>query len=166
MKNYMFNHLPRFKYLVLEISPDMFWRSADESWNPVLENAVGYAYDANHNFWTDSIPDGFMEAVKDAPKPISVLMHPYDFENFLLPSTSWYGPDVLADTTSMSFDDHVTKGDWLEVTIGEGNVRQTDVRIRDEHGERDALACRTVASVVKEVTIPAETGGRICPCTG
>ena len=51
LKNYMFNHLPHFKYLVLEISPDMFWRSADESWNPVLENAVGYAYDANHGFW-------------------------------------------------------------------------------------------------------------------
>jgi Uncharacterized conserved protein len=107
LKNYMFNHLPHFKYLVLEISPDMFWRSADESWNPVLENAVGYAYDANHGFWVDSIPDGFLEAVKDAPKPISVLMHPYDFENFLLPSTSWYIPDVAADTVAMKLSDAI-----------------------------------------------------------
>ena len=107
LENYMFNHVPHLKYLVLEISPDMFWRTADESWNPVLENAAGYAYDANHEFWKDSIPQGFMEAVKDAPKPISVLMHPYDFENFLLPATSWYLPDVNVDTTAMFMSDAI-----------------------------------------------------------
>jgi uncharacterized protein (TIGR02171 family) len=107
LKNYMFNHLPHLKYLVLEISPDMFWRTADESWNPVVNTAVGYAYDANHGFWVDSIPDGFIEAVKDAPKPIFVLMHPYDFENFLLPSTSWYTPDVAVDTMGMNLDDAI-----------------------------------------------------------
>ena len=107
LKNYIFNHVPHLKYLVLEISPDMFWRIADESWNPVLENASGYAYDANHDFWKDSIPSGFIEAVKDAPKPISVLMHSYDFENFLLPATSWYSPDVNADTTAMFMSDAI-----------------------------------------------------------
>ena len=44
---------------------------------------------------------------------------------------------------------------------GNGTCGKCRVRIRDEHGERDALACRTVASGVKEITIPAETGGRI-----
>lgn len=107
LKNYVFNHAPNLKYVVLEISPDMFWRSADETWNPVLEMAAGYAYDAHHDFWVDGIPDGFIEAVKDAPKPISVLKHPYDFENFLLPTSSWMTPDVVVDTNAMSLDDAI-----------------------------------------------------------
>lgn len=107
LKNYVFNHVPNLKYALVEISPDMFWRSANDSWTPVLNTAVGYEYDANHNFWVDSIPEGFIEAVKDAPKPISVLMHPYDFENFLLPATSWYTPDVVADTNAMSLEEEI-----------------------------------------------------------
>ena len=126
LKNYMFNHLPHLKYLVLEISPDMFWRTADDSWNPVLANGVGYAYDANHNFWKDSIPSGFIEAVKDAPKPISVLMHPYDFENFLLPVSAWYTPDVNVDTTTMSLEDPV-----VDVAM---NVFESIVDMCKEHG--------------------------------
>lgn len=105
LKNYILNHLPQLKFLVLEISPDMFWARVESSWAPVVNTAVGYAYDANHDFWVDSVPDGFLEAVKDAPKPISVLMHPYDFENFLLPSTSWYTPDVVVDTSAMLLSD-------------------------------------------------------------
>ena len=107
LKNYVLNHVPNLKYVVLEVSPDMFWRSPDDTWNPVLEMAAGYAYDAHHGFWVDSIPDGFIEAVKDAPKPISVLKHPYDFENFLLPTSVWSTPDVVVDTNSMSLEDSI-----------------------------------------------------------
>ena len=107
LRNYLFNHVSHFKYLVLEISPDMFWRTEDASWNRIINTAVGYAYDARHNFWKDSVPEGFIEAVKDAPKPISVLMHPYDLENFLLPVNAWLSPTVDSDTTLKSLDDDI-----------------------------------------------------------
>lgn len=109
LENYVFNHIPQLEYLVLEISPDMFWRTAEDSWSRIVNTAAGYAYDANHGFWKDSVPDGLIDAVKDAPKPISVLVHPYDFENFLLPSHAWYKPDVDVDTAKMSLDDDVVR---------------------------------------------------------
>lgn len=105
LKNYVLNHVKNLKYLVLEIAPSMFWNREEASWGPVVNTAVGYAYDADHDFWVDGVPDGFIEAVKDAPKPISVLMHPYDLENFLLPSVSWSTPDVVVDTMAMQLSD-------------------------------------------------------------
>ena len=107
LKNYVLRHAPNLKYVVLEISPDMFWHLPENFWNRIVYGAVGYAYDANHGFWEEGVPEGFVEAVKDAPKPISVLMHPYDFENFLLPSGSWNRPVVESDTTAMRLDDAV-----------------------------------------------------------
>lgn len=109
LKNYVINHVKKLKYVVLEVSPDMFWHSSEDYFSPILNNTFGYTYDENHDFWKDGVPDGFVEIVKDVPKPVSVLLHPYDFETFLLPSTSWDSPLVVEDTTAMSLDDEIVK---------------------------------------------------------
>ncbi len=95
--NYLLIHSPNIKYLVMELAPDMFFRSAGEHWIPTYVANVGYQYDAHHGFWKNGVPDGFIEAVEDAPTYVNKEALPYD-EDFMFPSKSWGSAELLADS--------------------------------------------------------------------
>lgn len=100
-KNYILNHLKKLKILVIEMSPDMLWFGRERSWGPIFDGVPGYKFDENHSFWVDGMPETFLGNVEDCPKPQSALQHPYNLDDFLLPSRGWGDHDVLGDTTSM-----------------------------------------------------------------
>ena len=98
--NYVMNHLKNLKVLVLELAPDFFWYDGYSVWIDVVYNLVpGFKYDENHNFWVDGLPEHFLDALKDVPRPETALQHPYNLDDFLLPSVEW-GPAVfIRDST-------------------------------------------------------------------
>lgn len=112
--NYVMNHLKNLKVLVLEMSPDFLWYDGLSTWyNIVYTKVPGFKYDADHNFWIDGLPEHFVDALKETPRPETALQHPYNLDDFLLPSEEW-GPAVfLADSTLRNFEDPIYKQNLL-----------------------------------------------------
>ncbi len=105
---YVMNHLKNLKVLVLELSPDFLWYDGFGTWWNVIYNKVpGFKYDENHDFWVDGLPEHFVDAVKQTPRPETALLHPYDLEDFLLPAISWGYPVTLRDSAEAKFGDPV-----------------------------------------------------------
>ena len=111
-KNYILQHVPNLKTLVIEMSPDLLWYDRSTSWGPIIDGVPGFKYDEDHSFWKDGVPEGFLSLVSECPKPESVLQHPYNLEDFLLPTMGWYGIDVFRDTTALSTLDENYKYDF------------------------------------------------------
>ncbi|MBO7413153.1 MAG: TIGR02171 family protein [Fibrobacter sp.] len=65
IKNYALNHSEHLKAIAISIDLDA-WRGDENHLSLVLDYAMGYAYDANHSFWKDSIPTGFVNLVENA----------------------------------------------------------------------------------------------------
>ena len=76
-KNYVLNHKKKIKFIVVEVTPNAFWRIPEQDWNDIYSTNIGLHYDENHNFWTDSIPDGFVDAVIDGPTLTNKAILPY-----------------------------------------------------------------------------------------
>ena len=109
-KNYVLNHLKNLKVIVLEMSPDFLWYDGYGTWqNAIYDKVPGFKYDENHNFWVDGLPEHFIDAVKVTPRPETALMHPYDLEDFLLPSVHWGDPFIQNDTNLFKTNDPVYK---------------------------------------------------------
>lgn len=104
-KNYILNHLENLKVLVIEMSPDLLWYDRGTSWGPIIDGVPGFKFDEDHSFWVDGVSQEFLEAVAECPKPQSALQHPYNLDDFLLPSRGWDNYDVLRDTTLMLTSD-------------------------------------------------------------
>lgn len=104
INNYIFNHVKNLKYFVLELAPDMFFRTFNYHWPPTYEMNPGYAYDEKHDFWVDGVPEGFIEAVESCPSIEDRSLFAYD-EDYLLPSKSWGKAEISMD--SLFFKDNV-----------------------------------------------------------
>ena len=61
--NYVVPHAKKLKYLILEISFELMRNDKSARMQSVFEQASGYFYDRNHNFWKDGVPENFMQAV-------------------------------------------------------------------------------------------------------
>ena len=68
VENYMLNHLENLKAIVLSLDMDN-WNGLENHLWYVLAAGPGYQYDANHGFWKDGIPKGFIEAVQNSYPP-------------------------------------------------------------------------------------------------
>ena len=98
--NYLLNHLEHLKAIAISIDLD-FWRGVEDHLGLVLSSGVGYAYDANHSFWKNGVPVGFVEAVENAyPAPSEVLNQFSDRGGTFFAGRSWDadGLDVLRDS--------------------------------------------------------------------
>ncbi len=95
--NYVFNHAKKLKFFILELAPDMFFRTVDYHWIPTYENNPGFPYDEKHNFWKDGVPEGFVDAVESAPRIEDRSRFVYDQE-YQLPPKSWGPADILMDS--------------------------------------------------------------------
>ncbi|MBO4829744.1 MAG: TIGR02171 family protein [Fibrobacter sp.] len=107
-KNYILKHLKKLKVLVLELSPDLFWADAYATWIDVIYNKVpGYMYDENHDFWVDSLPEHFLDVVKETPRPESALQLLYTLEDFSLPTGNWAAAVCIRDSNVLTYDSPV-----------------------------------------------------------
>ncbi len=64
-ENYGLNHLKKLKFIVVSIDIDL-WQSSTEFTELIITNQEGFVYDQNHGFWVTGLPDGFLDAVKEA----------------------------------------------------------------------------------------------------
>ena len=98
--NYLLNHSERLKAIAVSIDID-FWRGREDHLEHVRLAGVGYDYDANHSFWKDGAPAGFVEAVENAyPAPVEESVRFTDRGGLTIPVRSWDadGVDVLYDS--------------------------------------------------------------------
>ena len=108
--NYVMNHLKNLKVLVVEMSPDFLWYDGISTWYGIVYDKVpGFQYDANHDFWVDGLPEHFVDALKDAPRPETALMHPYNLDDFLLPPGVWGDPIFIVDSVHQDYDSRFYK---------------------------------------------------------
>ena len=61
VNNYLYVHMPKLKYLVLSIDPDMWlYDSPARDINLIVKKSKGFAYDKNHDYWIDGVDDFFV----------------------------------------------------------------------------------------------------------
>ena len=109
VKNYALNHLKNLKAIAVSIDLDG-WRGNENHLGLVLSSGVGYAYDANHDFWKDGLPAGFIEAVENgfpAEEEEVVNFSPRGGLQPLSNGWTFNGIEILADSvfkeTEMSY---------------------------------------------------------------
>ncbi len=113
--NYVLNHIKKLKFIVIEITPNIFWRVPAQDWHDIYSTNIGLHYDENHNFWKDNIPDGFIDAVIDAPTLANKSGLLYR-EDFTLASRSWKHVIISHDSTDMQYDNVLMKNNFLRFT--------------------------------------------------
>ena len=69
IENYVMNHLDEIKAIVLSLDFDN-WHGIEDHLGYLLSAAPGFMYDANHGFWKDGVPKGFVEAVENSYPPL------------------------------------------------------------------------------------------------
>ena len=68
-KNYVLNHAPNVKYIMVSIDPDL-WSNIDERTdiNSCKGGALGFEYDENHEFYPEGVDEKFVElTLENAP---------------------------------------------------------------------------------------------------
>jgi len=63
MDNYIIPHAKKLKYLIVEISLDLMTNDQYARMQYAFEQAPGFYYDRNHNFWRDGVPESFVKVV-------------------------------------------------------------------------------------------------------
>lgn len=106
-RNYGFNHLPKLKTIVVSLDFDL-WRIKND-YSDALFNTPGYIYDANHNFWKDSIPEGFLDAVAGSypASPGITEYYASTLGSSLNPSVEWGEPLVETDSSWAETDESI-----------------------------------------------------------
>ena len=143
--NYIMNHLKNLKVLVLELSPDFLWYEGFYSWTNIIYDRVpGFKYDEDHNFWVNGLPEHFVDAVKEAPRPETALQHPYDLDDFLLPSLAWGNVVFIRDSV----------GQFLESPVFDENFKAFENVIKTAREK----GIKVVVTVVPQHPGYAQTG--------
>ena len=99
-KNYGLNHGEHLKAIALPMDLDN-WRGVEDFLQYMLITVPGYQYDANHGFWVDGIPEGFLEAIDNSyPAEIEVRNQISERGGEIAFSRSWDSDplDVLLDS--------------------------------------------------------------------
>ena len=107
-QNYILNHKKNVKFIVIEVTPNAFWRTPEQDWNDIYNANLGMHYDESHNFWKEGVPDGFIDAVIDGPTITNKETLPYR-EEFNLPSASWYSPNIEIDSSYTPYDAYMVE---------------------------------------------------------
>lgn len=99
IKNYCLKHAGKIKAIAFSVDLDD-WRGHNKFLYRIVKSGPGYAFDANHNFWQDGLPTGFISMVERFPIPAGVENLYSDRGNAFSESASWdcLGADILADT--------------------------------------------------------------------
>jgi uncharacterized protein (TIGR02171 family) len=107
-RNYILNHRDNVKYIIVEVTPNAFWRLPEHDWYDIFNTNAGFHYDQHHDFWKDGVPEGFIDAVIDGPTMANTETLPYRDE-FTLPSVSWQAPVIDGDSTFTPYDGYMVE---------------------------------------------------------
>lgn len=100
VKNYALNHTKNMKAIALSVDMDG-WHCDEDHLRLVLFGGVGYTYDANHGFWKDGLPEGFIDAAEHAfPASASEMIQFSDRGGLTPPSRGWEADaiEILKDS--------------------------------------------------------------------
>lgn len=64
-EHYLLSHLPKLKTIVFEISPDLQINTPFFRFTSLFNQAPGYYYDRNHDFWKGGVPKEFVKLVDE-----------------------------------------------------------------------------------------------------
>ena len=103
LKNYVLNHIKNLKFIIVETTPNIFWRTPEQDWFDIYNMNIGLHYDESHDFWKDNLPDGFIDAVIDAPTLTNTKGLPYR-DDFTLPANSWGSAILESDSTEKIYE--------------------------------------------------------------
>lgn len=102
IRNYVIPYAPNVKYLVVELSPGLMFRSYQEVTAFVLESSPGILYDRHH--LSEATKNEIAEFSQQQQFPKILLGQQYLDGTFLMPSGSWEAPIVNVDLTPLTFD--------------------------------------------------------------
>lgn len=127
--HYVLNHIKNLKTVVVELSPDFFNSVPELFLKPLLDNAPGYKYDENHDFWKDGVSDSFLDAVSMSPKPFDSFTLYYDPEDFLMPSGQWGRAEVLHDLSWVTLEDLTVQSNFILMRDIVNHAKVHDVKV-------------------------------------
>ena len=80
LENYVMLHMKKVKYIVLSLDIDMWWKTYNNSYDNFFyieyRNYPGYAYDEDHDFWSDGYPEGLYEMTESSPEAYNKMFMP------------------------------------------------------------------------------------------
>lgn len=94
INNYALNHSRNLKAIAVSIDLDA-WRCVEDHLALVLRGGPGYAYDKNHGFWKDGIPEGFVEVVENAFPASAEETNSFSVRGGLEPPSRGWSADPL-----------------------------------------------------------------------
>ena len=111
-ENYGLNHLKKLKFIVVSIDIDL-WQSSTEFTELIITNQEGFVYDQNHGFWVTGLPDGFLEAVKEASQYSPVAQTVYEpSRGFLSNEGVAWGPATVEQDSNWGGEVGKAKIKW------------------------------------------------------
>jgi len=107
LKNYLFKHLSKLKYVVLSLDIDFWWKidglRGDNFFVVTAPSYPGYVYDANHNYWEkeDGAPEALLVATEKSIGAEFSYLYTEDRGRYLgAPCIAWgEHPEVEVDST-------------------------------------------------------------------
>lgn len=109
-ENYAFNHLPNLKAVVISLDFDL-WQTDSSAFRTFYTQVGGFKYDADHGFWVDGIPYGFISAVEGAFPATEESQRGFSESRgyHAYSAGAWGTPDVEVDPDWVSKDPDVVE---------------------------------------------------------
>lgn len=120
VKNYALNHSDNLKAIVFSVDLDG-WHCIEDHLELVLRGGYGYTYDANHGFWKDGVPKGFVEAVENSFPASAAEMNSFSIRGGLMPPSRGWAADaieILMDSVFSEQEEHCLDAridSWMEI---------------------------------------------------
>ena len=82
------------KAIALSVDMDG-WHCTEDHLHLVLLGGAGYVYDANHGFWKDGLPEGFVDAVENAFPASAAETNQFSARGGLIPPSRGWAADAI-----------------------------------------------------------------------
>ena len=128
IENYGFYTAKKLKAVVFSLDID-HWGINEDFLPLILNSGPGYYYDANHGYWHDGIPDGFIQAVENGLPADKDATRNYNSRgDFCTESMGWNdGKVVLSGDSALNEDQKANHNDNLRLVkelVEKANARQ------------------------------------------
>ena len=102
IRHYIIPYAPKIKFVVIELSPGMLYRSYEEMTGPILQSSPGIQYD--EKYLNDLTKDQVAELSQEQQFPQVLVGQQYIEGTFLLPSGEWGVAFTEIDLSTMTME--------------------------------------------------------------